>query len=132
MHHAVWNLLLHVVRNLLLHDHVVWAAQCWCDVPTADATHLRPTNWLQPRVYVDDIIVKSTEVDQHIEDLAETFANLNRHNIKLNPEKCVFGVQSGKVLGYMAGASGIDANLEMIEAIDHMHPLIAPQGVQSL
>src|SRR6266540_550900 len=59
------------------------------------------------KVYVNDIIVKSFVSDDHIRDLAETFANLNRNNIKLTPEKCVFAVQSEKVLGYLDGAFGI-------------------------
>src|SRR5438105_15187350 len=58
-------------------------------------------------VYVDDIIIKSFEVDDHVRDLVETFANLNWNNIKLNPEKCVFGIQSGKVLGYMVDAPAL-------------------------
>ena len=49
-------------------------------------------------VYVNDIIVKSFKADDHIHDLAETFANLSKNNIKLNPEKCVFCMQSSKVL----------------------------------
>jgi hypothetical protein len=49
--------------------------------------------------YVDDIVVKSVQRRDHISDLAETFANLRAANLKLNPEKCVFGIRKGKVLG---------------------------------
>jgi hypothetical protein len=49
--------------------------------------------------YVDDVIVKSIKRGIHISDLAETFANLRAANLKLNPEKCVFGIHTGKVLG---------------------------------
>lgn len=42
--------------------------------------------------YVDDIVVKSDKRADHIRDLAETFANLRAANLKLNPEKCIFGV----------------------------------------
>jgi hypothetical protein len=48
--------------------------------------------------YVDDIVVKSVQRRDHISDLAETFANLRAANLKLNPEKCVFGSHKGKVL----------------------------------
>ena len=51
--------------------------------------------------YVDDVVVRSRKREDHIQDLRETFANLRRHGLKLNPEKCVFGVQRGKLLGYM-------------------------------
>jgi hypothetical protein len=49
--------------------------------------------------YVDDIIVKSTKQDNHIADLQEIFANFRQAGLKLNPEKCVFGVKKGKFLG---------------------------------
>jgi hypothetical protein len=46
--------------------------------------------------YVDDIAVKSVQRRDHISDLAETFANLRAADLKLNPEKCVFGIHKGK------------------------------------
>jgi hypothetical protein len=49
--------------------------------------------------YVDDIIVKSTKQENHVADLHETFANFRRAGLKLNPDKCVFGVKKGKFLG---------------------------------
>jgi hypothetical protein len=49
--------------------------------------------------YVDDIIVKSTKQENHIADLQETFANFRMADLKLNLEKCVFGVKKGKFLG---------------------------------
>ena len=42
--------------------------------------------------YMDDIVVKSKNKATLIQDLDETFANLRKINLKLNPEKCVFGV----------------------------------------
>ena len=48
--------------------------------------------------YVDDIVVKSNKREDHIKDLQKTFANLWEANLKLNPEKCTFGVQKGKNL----------------------------------
>jgi hypothetical protein len=51
--------------------------------------------------YIDDVVVKTTAKDNLIADLAETFANLRHYRWKLNPEKCVFGVPSGKLLGFM-------------------------------
>jgi hypothetical protein len=51
------------------------------------------------QAYIDDLIVKSTNRASHVSDLAETFANMRRAGLKLNPEKCVFGVTKGKILG---------------------------------
>ncbi|XP_021735240.1 uncharacterized protein LOC110701933 [Chenopodium quinoa] len=67
-------------------------------------------------VYVDDSIVKSKEAKDHVADLAETFATLRQNQMKLNPKKCVFGVRSGKFLGFMVSKRGIDANLAKVQA----------------
>jgi hypothetical protein len=50
---------------------------------------------------VDDIIVKSMKQENHIANLQETFANFRQAGLKLNPEKCVFGVKKGKFLGFL-------------------------------
>ena len=50
--------------------------------------------------YMDDIVVKTKDKATHVQDLEETFANLRKINLKLNPKKCVFGVLSGKLLGF--------------------------------
>ena len=44
------------------------------------------------QVYVDDIVIKTLKAETLLDDLRETFAALNRYNVKLNPKKCVFGV----------------------------------------
>ena len=51
--------------------------------------------------YADDIIVKSTKQENHIANLQETFANFRKAGLKLNPEKCVFGVKKGNFLGVL-------------------------------
>jgi hypothetical protein len=58
-----------------------------------------------------------------IGDPAETFANMHGAQLKLNPKKCVFGVQKGKVLGCLVSVKGIEANSDKINAIVHMKPL---------
>nr|XP_021860959.1 uncharacterized protein LOC110799981 [Spinacia oleracea] len=68
-------------------------------------------------VYVDDSIVKSKLETDHLDDLRETFETLRRYQMKLNPKKCVFGVKSGKFLGFLVSERGIDANPDKVEAI---------------
>jgi ribonuclease HI len=82
--------------------------------------------------YVDDIIVKSTKQENHIADLQETFANFRQASLKLNPEKCVFGVKKGKFLGYLVSTKGIEANPNKIEAIFRMEPPNTKKGAQRL
>ena len=84
------------------------------------------------QVYVDDIVVKSKVSTTLIDDLAETFAALNKYHIKLNPTKCVFGVPAGQLLGYLVSARGIEANPEKIQAILTMERPTNIQGVQRL
>jgi hypothetical protein len=44
--------------------------------------------------YIDDIVVKSKKHGDLLDDLKETFNNLRKYKIMLNPKKCVFGVSS--------------------------------------
>uniref|UniRef100_A0A2N9IA87 Integrase catalytic domain-containing protein n=1 Tax=Fagus sylvatica TaxID=28930 RepID=A0A2N9IA87_FAGSY len=83
-------------------------------------------------VYVDDMLVKSKKDDDHLADLKETFQALRRYNMKLNPAKCVFGVSSGKFLGFMVSQRGIEANPDKIKAILEMTPPKTVKEVQSL
>jgi hypothetical protein len=59
---------------------------------------------------VDDIVVASRSKEDHLADLAETFANMRDARLRLNPKKCVFGVRQGKILGYLVSHCGIEAN----------------------
>jgi hypothetical protein len=65
-------------------------------------------------VYVYDIIIKTAKADTLLDDLRETFANLDRFSIKLNPKKCSFGVPTGQLLGYLISERGIEGNPEKI------------------
>ena len=67
-----------------------------------------------------------------IANLATTFTNPRRFNIKLNPEKCVFGVPKGKLFGYIVSERGIEANPKKITAISNMGPICNVKGVQRL
>ena len=60
--------------------------------------------------YIDDMVVKSKLVSQHLTDLANIFEILRRHKLHLNASKCSFGVGSGKFLGYMVTHRGIEVN----------------------
>jgi hypothetical protein len=82
--------------------------------------------------YVDDIVVASKNKADHLADLAETFANMRDARLRLNPEKCVFGVRQGKILGYLVSHRGIEANPTKIQAIINMTPPQSARDVQRL
>jgi hypothetical protein len=65
-------------------------------------------------VYVDDIMVKTNRVSTLVEDLTLVFDKLRATRMRLNMEKCVFGVSTGKLLGFLVSHRGIEANLEKI------------------
>ncbi|KAL0413602.1 UNVERIFIED_CONTAM: hypothetical protein Sradi_1561900 [Sesamum radiatum] len=67
-------------------------------------------------VYVDDMLIKSTE-DDHLKELRRAFDTMQTYGMKLNPDKCTFRVRGGKFLGYMVSERGIEANPEKIQAI---------------
>ncbi|XP_073017906.1 uncharacterized protein [Primulina eburnea] len=80
-------------------------------------------------VYVDDILSKTREVTTFIDDLEETFATLMQYGIKLNPAKCIFGVKSGKFLGFMVTERGIEVNPEKVKSVLCMP---SPQSVKEV
>ena len=79
------------------------------------------------QVYVDDMLVKSIREDDHLDDLKENFDTLHSYNMKLNPNKCAFGVMVGKFLGFMVSQRGIEVNLDKIQAIMELTP---PKNVE--
>jgi ribonuclease HI len=83
------------------------------------------------KAYVDDVVVKTRNSDTLIADLEETFTSLREYRWKLNPNKCVFGVPSGKLLGFISHRS-IEANPEKISAITSMKAPTCIKDVQKL
>jgi hypothetical protein len=81
--------------------------------------------------YVDDVVVKTRNSSTLIADLEETFASLREYRWKLNPNKCVFGVPSGKLLGFIISHRGIKANPE-ISAITSIKAPTCIKDVQKL
>ena len=78
------------------------------------------------------MIVKSLHEEDHLDNLRETFNTLQSYNMKLNPNKCTFGVTAGKFLGFMVSQRGIEVNLEKIRAIMELEPPWTIKEVQSL
>lgn len=82
--------------------------------------------------YVDDMIAKSKMIPDHVKDLKECFDNLKKHNMKLNPDKCVFGVSAGKFLGFMVSEHSIEANTKKIKATMEMKVPRTQRDIQKL
>ncbi|XP_060194995.1 uncharacterized protein LOC132624194 [Lycium barbarum] len=84
--------------------------------------------------YVDDLVVKSRERNDHLKDLRLVFERLRRYQLKMNPLKCAFGVSSGKFLGFIVRQRGIEIDQAKVDAIlkmpepKYIHELKSLQG----
>ena len=80
-------------------------------------------------VYIDDMVVKSKVVSEHVKDLGNIFEIMRKHKLRLNTSKCSFGMGSGKCLGYMAIHRGIEINPDQVKAINNLQPPRNPKEV---
>jgi hypothetical protein len=81
---------------------------------------------------MDDIVVKTRKADDLVSDLNIAFGYLRANRVKLNPEKCVFGVPRGMLLGYIVTQRSIEANPEKVAALERMGPIRDLKGVQKV
>jgi hypothetical protein len=88
--------------------------------------HIRRT----VEAYVDDIVVKTRKADDLVSNLSIAFGCLRANGVKLNHEKCVFGVPWGMLLRYIVSQRGIEANSEKVAALERMGPIRDLKGVQ--
>jgi hypothetical protein len=77
-------------------------------------------------------VVKSKKCGDLLDYLKESFDNLRKFKMMLNPKKCVFDVSSGKLLGYMISSWGIDVNPKKVEAIKKLQPPPSRKEIQKL
>ena len=83
-------------------------------------------------IYIDDMVVKSKVVSEHLGDLGTIFEILRKYKLRLNASKCSFGVGSGKFLGYMVTHKRIEVNPDQIKAINNLQSPRNPKEVQKL
>ena len=68
-------------------------------------------------VYVDDMIAISQTEEEHLDHLQKLFERLKKYKLRLNPNKCTFGVRSGKLLGFVVSNKGIEVDPSKVKAI---------------
>jgi hypothetical protein len=108
------NSFYHTIWYFLLSSHAFWPKKYRSNLSTDDAELLRKSNRPNIQVYINDVVITTRKEESLISDLQETFDNLNRYKLKLNPTKCSFGISTGKHLGFLVSARGIEANPEKI------------------
>lgn len=82
--------------------------------------------------YIDDMVAKSQDAADHLLHLGEIFEILKKFSLKLNTEKCAFGVGSGKFLGHLVTRRGIKVDPNQIRAIEDLRALSTVREVQRL
>jgi hypothetical protein len=95
----------------------------------ADATYQRAMNLIFHallgiilEIYIDDVIVKSDSMDNHLTDLHLALERMHRYGLKINLLKCAFGVSTGKFLGFIIHEHGIEIDPTKIESINKVQP----------
>lgn len=117
-----------------------WGTYCWNVIPfglkNAGATYQRAMKKIFHDMmhtfmedYVDDLLAKSFTRAEHLGILAKIFQRLEQFKVKLNPKKCVFGVTSGKLLGYIMSQKGIEVDSTKVHAIMELPP---PKNISQL
>ena len=84
------------------------------------------------KIYIDDMVVKSKMVSEHLGDFRAIFKILRKYKLRLNASKCSFGMGSGKFLGYIVTHRGIEVNPDHIKAINNLRSPRNPKEVQKL
>ena len=84
------------------------------------------------KIYIDDMVVKSKVVSEHLGDLGKILKVFRKYKLRLNASKCSFGMGSGKFLGYMVSHRRIKVNPDQIKAINHLQSPRNPKEVQKL
>jgi hypothetical protein len=104
----------------------------------AGATYQRAMNYIfhelisrVVEIYIDDVVVKSKSYKEHLTDLRKTLECTRKHGLKMNPNKCAFGVSVGQFLGFLKHERGIEVGQKSISAIDNIKAPTNKKELQS-
>src|SRR3954469_2736867 len=124
VHHTLWH--------VLLCHNAFWAENAGATYQQTMQCCLHDQIGRNVHAYVDDIAMMSKKSSDLTSDLKETFDNLRKYNMMLNPKKCVFGVPAGKLLGFIVSQRGIEVNAEKIKAILNINRPTCLKDIQRL
>jgi hypothetical protein len=105
----------------------------------AGATYQRAMNYIFHEligkiveIYIDGVVIKFLNHDSHLEDVKRTLECTRKHCLKMNPNKCAFGVSDGEFLGFLVHEGGIEVGKKSMKAIDEVVPPTNLKELQSL
>jgi len=84
------------------------------------------------QIYIDDIVVKSSSEDDHLNHLRQSFERMRQYGLNMNPLKCAFGVFAGDFLGFVVHKKGIEVNQNKTKAIMETKAPSTKKELQSL
>jgi hypothetical protein len=95
----------------------------------AGATYQRAMNYIFHKligkiveIYIDDVVIKSLDHESHLDDVRKTLECTRKHGLKMNPNKCAFGVSAGEFLGFLVHEGGIEVGNKSMKAFDEVVP----------
>jgi hypothetical protein len=95
----------------------------------AGATYQRAMNYIfheligkTVEIYIDDVMIKSLDHESHLDDVRKTLECTRKHGLKMNPNKCAFGVSAGEFLRFLVHERGIEVGKKGMKAIDEVVP----------
>jgi hypothetical protein len=95
----------------------------------AGATYQRAMNYIfheligkTVEIYIDDVVIKSLNHESHLDDVRKTLECTRKHGLKMNPNKCAFGVSAREFLGFLVHEGGIEVGKKSMKAIDEVVP----------
>jgi hypothetical protein len=83
-------------------------------------------------IYIDDVVIKSLSPDTHLGDVKRTLECTRKHGLKMNPNKCAFGVSAREFLGFLVHEGGNEVGKKSMKAIDEVVPPTNLKELQSL
>jgi hypothetical protein len=83
-------------------------------------------------IYIDNIVVKSDDIEGHIANLRLAFERMRPYVLKMNPLKCAFGVSAAKFLGFIVHERGVEIDPKKIEKIRDFKAPTCKKEVQKL
>jgi hypothetical protein len=98
----------------------------------AGATYQRAMNYIFNELIGKIVVIKSLNHDSHLKDVKRTLECTRKHGLKMNPNKCAFGVSAGEFLGFLVHEGGIEVGKKSMKAIDEAVPPTNLKELQSL
>ena len=100
----------------------LWLEECWCNLLEGNELYFHKLIGRIVEIYIDNVVVKSKGYKEHLANLWETLEYTRKHGLKMNPNKCAFGVSAGQFLGFMVHERGIEIGQKSMKAIDELVP----------